>query len=470
MPNGRVSPLTNVAELATLAPSADGRSTFTRPDFSSATKMSPFGAMRITRGPSMSRVNTSILNPGGSCSFAVSGFGVMRGNCLADSVANGAGSFATSMRCTRPGASSCHFDCACACENANTANTDNAVVIERDRFSMGPPCQMWAPLRRAGARSRHQHTASRYRHETADRRPKALDVRHFARVVFRKLGRHGGSHMSVGRMAIALLAAAALPWPGQAQDATAALDAAAKAMGTATLQSLRYTGTGSNNSLGQAYTTGGAWPRFTVKKYTALVNYTAPAMRQEIVRIDDQNPPRGGGAGPFTPATGQGGIRPIPGDIIQNQNADGRTEIGALNIWLTPHGFIKGAIAAGNAKIAGKRGRKTLVAFTAFGKYTVTGTLNERNLVERVATVIDGGFTGDTPLVAEYGDYHGFAGVQLPRHIVQSQGGFPVLDIVVAEAEPNNAAALEIRGAQGCAAGRAAPRFAPRRSATASGS
>ena len=254
--------------------------------------------------------------------------------------------------------------------------------------------------------------------------------------------------MSASRIAIALLVAAGLPWPGQAQDATAALDAAAKAMGTATLQSLRYTGTGSNNSLGQAYSTGGAWPRFTVKKYTALVNYTAPAMRQEIVRIDDEDPPRGGGAGPFTPATGQGGIRPIPGDIIQNQNSDGRTEIGALNLWLTPHGFIKGAIASGNAKIAGKRGRKTFVAFTAFGKYTVTGTLDERNLVERVATVIDGGFTGDTPLTAEYSDYQSVVGVQLPRHIMQKQGGFPVLEIFVAEAEPNNAAALEIRGAQ----------------------
>jgi glyoxylase-like metal-dependent hydrolase (beta-lactamase superfamily II) len=258
--------------------------------------------------------------------------------------------------------------------------------------------------------------------------------------------------MSASRIAVVLLAAAALPWPGRAEDAAAALDAAAKAMGTATLETLRYTGTGSNNSLGQAYSTGGEWPRFTVKKYTALVNYAAPAMRQEIVRIDDQDPPRGGGAGPFTPATGQGGIRPIPGDIIQNQNADGRTEIGALNIWLTPHGFIKGALASGNAKIAAKHGRKTLVAFTAFGKYTVTGTLNERNLVEGVATVIDGGFTGDTPLEAQYTDYQSFAGVQLPRHIVQSQGGFPILDIVVADAEPNSAAALEIRGAQNTAA------------------
>src|SRR6185503_4299909 len=105
-------------------------------------------------------------------------------------------------------------------------------------------------------------------------------------------------------------------------------------------------------------------------------------------------------------------------------------------------------IASGNAKLSGKRGHKTLVSFTAFGKYTMTGTLDERNLVERVATVIDGGFTGDTAVTADYSDYQSVAGVQLPRHIVQSQGGYPILDIAVAEAEPNAAAALEIRGAQ----------------------
>src|SRR5436190_7968184 len=256
---------------------------------------------------------------------------------------------------------------------------------------------------------------------------------------------------------VVLVVAAIVPLNAAAQDAASVIDASAKAMGSATLQSIRYTGSGTNNSVGQAFTAGGPWPRFKVTKYVALVNYTIPFMRQEIVRIDNENPPRGGGAGGYNPATGQGGIRPIPGDIIQNQNADGRTEIGALNIWLTPHGFIKGATASGNAKLAGKRGRKTLVAFTAFGKYTVTGTLNERNLVERVATVIDGGFTGDTPLVVEYSDYQSVTGVQLPRHIVQSQGGFPVLDIVVSEAEPNSTAALEIRGAQNTPVGAGAP-------------
>src|SRR5690242_15144770 len=105
-----------------------------------------------------------------------------------------------------------------------------------------------------------------------------------------------------------------------AQDAASLIDASAKAMGGTMLQSIRYTGTGTNNSVGQAFTSGGPWPRYQVKQYVALVNYGIPAMRQEIVRIDNERPPRGGGAGGFNPATGQGGIRPVPGDIIQNQN------------------------------------------------------------------------------------------------------------------------------------------------------
>jgi glyoxylase-like metal-dependent hydrolase (beta-lactamase superfamily II) len=230
------------------------------------------------------------------------------------------------------------------------------------------------------------------------------------------------------------------------QDAATVIEAATKTMGTATLQSIRYTGSGSNNSVGQAFTSGGPWPRFKVTKYVALVNYTVPTMRQEIVRIDNESPPRGGGAGPFNPNTGQGGIRPIPGDIIQNQNFDGRNEIGSLNIWLTPHGFLKGALANGHAGISGTRGTKKLVTFTAFNKYTVTGTINEQNQVEHVETRIDVGFTGDTVIEATYSDYKDFGGVKFPMHVVQQQGGYPVLDIVVTDVEPNSSAALDFRG------------------------
>ena len=96
-----------------------------------------------------------------------------------------------------------------------------------------------------------------------------------------------------------------------APDASTVINAAMKAMGASTLQSIRYTGSGTNNSLGQAFTPGGPWPRFRVKQYTALVNYTVPVMRQEIVRIDDEYPPRGGGAGGFNPQTGQGGCSAV---------------------------------------------------------------------------------------------------------------------------------------------------------------
>jgi glyoxylase-like metal-dependent hydrolase (beta-lactamase superfamily II) len=245
---------------------------------------------------------------------------------------------------------------------------------------------------------------------------------------------------------IGFLIAAILPLKVSAQDAASVIDAAAKTMGTTTLQTVRYTGSGTNNSVGQAFTSGGPWPQFKVTKYVALVNYTAPAMRQEIVRIDNEYPPRGGGAGPFNPATGQGGIRPIPGDIIQNQNTDGRTESGSLNIWLTPHGFLKGAAANGRARLTGTQGKKKLVSFTAFDKYTVIGTINEQNLVEHVETRIDGGFTGDTLIEGIYSDYKDFAGVKFPMHILQRQGGYPVLDIMVTTVEPNNSAAQELRG------------------------
>ena len=248
---------------------------------------------------------------------------------------------------------------------------------------------------------------------------------------------------------ILLVAAIAAAWASlgiRAQDTSAVIEAAAAAMGTTSLQSVQYSGTGTNNSVGQAQTPGGPWPRFTVTKYVASVNYSVLAMRQELIRVDNQNPPRGGGAGPFNPATGQGSIRPIPGDIIQNQSIDGRTDVGALNIWLTPHGFLKGAATnGGSAKTSIARGKK-IVSFSAFGKYTVTGTINDQNLVERVETRIDNNFTGDTLIEGIYSEYREFSGVKFPTRILRREGGHPVLDVVVADVQPNSPPALDIRG------------------------
>lgn len=244
---------------------------------------------------------------------------------------------------------------------------------------------------------------------------------------------------------VVIASAALLSLDLVAQDAAAVIDAASKAMGTTNLQSIQYSGTGTNNSLGQAPSPGGPWPRFRVTKYVASINYAGPVMRTEVVRIDNERPPRGGGAGPFNPQTGQGGIRPIPGDIIQNQTQDGKNENGALNIWLTPHGFLKGAAAnSQTARVSTARGKKT-VSFNAFGKYTITGTINDQNLVERVETLMYNNFTGDTLVEGVYSDYRDFNGVKFPMRLVMRQGGHPTLELAVADVTPNSPAALEVR-------------------------
>lgn len=245
----------------------------------------------------------------------------------------------------------------------------------------------------------------------------------------------------------ALGGAAAVSIQVGAQDARAVVDAAATAMGTADLRAVEYSGSGNAYALGQAPGPGKPWPRFTMTKYAAAINYTVPAMRDEIVRVDDENPPRGGGAGPYVQETQQGGIRPIPfGPQTSRAVRDGRTENGALTIWLTPHGFLKGAAAnSATLRLATERGRAVkVVSFRAFDRYTVVGRLNDQNLVEHVQTTIGNPVYGDMVLEASYSDYRDFGGVKFPMKIVQRQGGFPTLDLNVAAVQPNSAAALAV--------------------------
>jgi glyoxylase-like metal-dependent hydrolase (beta-lactamase superfamily II) len=224
-----------------------------------------------------------------------------------------------------------------------------------------------------------------------------------------------------------------------AQDARAVVEAASRAMGVAGLQGVSYTATGSSYSVGQNYAPGGPWPRFTVTKYDALINFGAQVMREEYVRVDDEKPPRGGGAGPYVAETQQGGIRPIPfGPQTMRALRDGRTEAGAVQIWLTPHGFLRGA-AANNATVRAGRNGAQLISFAAFGgKYTFTGTLNAQNLVERVETIVSNPMLGDVALEAQFSEYRDLNGTKFPMRIVQRQGGFPTLDLRVSAVQLNN--------------------------------
>jgi glyoxylase-like metal-dependent hydrolase (beta-lactamase superfamily II) len=137
----------------------------------------------------------------------------------------------------------------------------------------------------------------------------------------------------------------------------------------------------------------------------------------------------------------------MPG--VFNQNITGQqasTNWGqALNVWMTPWGFIKAA-AANNATVR-QQGGTQVVSFSPAGfkspsgqMYTVTGYINGDNLVTRVETRVDHAVVGDLPVEFLYTDYRNMNGVQVPTRIVQRQAGMPTFDanITAATANPPN--------------------------------
>jgi len=94
------------------------------------------------------------------------------------------------------------------------------------------------------------------------------------------------------------------------------------------------------------------------------------------------------------------------------------------------------------AKTATARGKKTL-SFMAFGKFPITATIDDHNLIEKVEAMVDIGFTGDTMLDGTYTEYRDLDGVRFPMHLVMREGGFPTLEVAVAQVRPNSPDAVD---------------------------
>src|SRR5689334_10214462 len=118
----------------------------------------------------------------------------------------------------------------------------------------------------------------------------------------------------VTALAVACILASAIA--PSAQEA-GALQTAATTLGTAKIQTLQFTASGAQFSLGQNFTPVEAWPRVPVKSYTAQVNYDQGSMRVDLVReITGPTMPRGGGA-PFVGEQRQTQI--VSGNFAWNQ-------------------------------------------------------------------------------------------------------------------------------------------------------
>ena len=249
---------------------------------------------------------------------------------------------------------------------------------------------------------------------------------------------------------LALVAVAA--WHASAQDAKAVIANASKAIGVETLKTVQYSATGMDFALGQAPNPSSPWPKFINKSYTRAVNFETPASRVDRIRMQGENPPRGGGQ------------QPVAGEQTQNQTIIVNTETPwaqALEIWMLPHGFLRAA-SARNATLETKTvgGRKfSVLSFTGDNKAKVNGYINDKNLVERVETWIDHPVLGDMLFEAIYSDYKDVGGAQFPMHIVQKQGGYPIFDLNVSDVKAN--AAVTIQPPQGRGAAPAAAAAAP---------
>jgi len=219
--------------------------------------------------------------------------------------------------------------------------------------------------------------------------------------------------------------------------------AAADALGVASIKTLQFTGSGRNFSVGQNFTPNEPWPPVTVKSFTAMINYDTVSMRQDLVREMGTVMPRGGGA-PFTGEQRQNllvsgsyawNLAAAPGGAQQAAPAPANQVDRMLFVWSTPQGFVKAAMANNATTKKAKGG--TEVSFTVGGKYKMTGIIDAQNHVERVQTWIDQPIVGDMLVETVYSGYKDFGGVQFPSHIVQSQDGFPSLDLTVSSVTAN---------------------------------
>jgi len=216
-----------------------------------------------------------------------------------------------------------------------------------------------------------------------------------------------------------------------AEDAKTILENSRKAMGD--VQSVQFSGTGMNAFFGQALTAGKEWPRRDLETVKGAINYDQKSARLDLVFKQEV-------------FGGQRQNAEVNGDKAWTEGPNGANpqlasaEERQLQIWMTPHGFIRAALTAGNPAVTSRTesGKKVnVVSFTVMNKYKLTGTIDSQGFVTRVETKFPNPVLGDMAYVDTYSDYKDFGGVKFPARIVQAEGGFPVNEFNITEVQPN---------------------------------
>ncbi len=249
-------------------------------------------------------------------------------------------------------------------------------------------------------------------------------------------------------VSMSVLLAACANMPGE--SASTALQRANTAMGGAALKSISFAGTGTGATFGQAYLAGQAWPKITYSSFSRVADYENAAFREDAARTRAE--PNGGGAIPLmglgeqrttglmrgASAWNMVGPAPVASPVAYDMRVH--------DLWTTPHGVIKAAMANNATSAMRTVDGKTLtaVSFAVPGRYRATALINAAGLVEQIESTQPHPVTGDTASVIRFSDYKDTGGVKFPMRIQQSMGGHPVLDLTVNDVKPNVPAGIEI--------------------------
>lgn len=194
---------------------------------------------------------------------------------------------------------------------------------------------------------------------------------------------------------------AALPATSQAQDTNAVLNNVVKAMGSANLKTIHFTGSGSSYASGKDVA--------HVKSYTRDIDLNAPSTRIQIVREQGTE------------------TQSIAADAPWSKQ---------FELWTNPFEFVKAAMAnKATTETQTVFGQKfTVVTFTLQNKYKVSGFINDQNLVEKIQAWID---PNNTLVETTYREYKDFNGVQFPTMIIEKQADELALIVIVNDVKPN---------------------------------
>ena len=234
-------------------------------------------------------------------------------------------------------------------------------------------------------------------------------------------------------VAVSGAAVSAQNFPPGYLDPLPVLKAASDAIGADRVRCVTMTGTGYSGMVGQARMNGYDvdWPRGApLANYTRTMNWDTRTMREEFDRPPGKNPAS------WKYGLGWAGGTPLQRNSRQTfvvngthawyQDGAGTDPIAVpprdaerwqLDLWVTPHGFLKAAAMPGaNPKAVwrwelGEMGRDgatttpekmTVVSITVMGKYRVDATINKEHMLQRIHTWVPDPVLGDTNYEHEF--------------------------------------------------------------------